>query len=439
MKTLLVVVALCLAAAVAWGLVANERPVPARAKDSVAPVDASWADALPADAARATQAYLDRIPADMRARGEDYAGTRFVVLSAHLVTLVAATILFLFTGAAARLRALTTRVGGPRLLQDALFALVYFTLLYALTLPVSTYAGFVRPRAFGFSAEGYGAWLADDITNFAVLTSFYVVGMVAIFALIRTHPRTWAAWGTGIYVALSSLYAFVAPLYIEPLFNRIEPMHDGPQKAAILSLLRANGVAHAEVYVRDASRQTRLLNAYVSGLGGTARVVVDDNTLVAATPDSTRFVLAHELGHYVLGHIGKSIVSGGLVMGAGFLLMAWCLGGLVRRFGTTWGTRSAGDIAALPALWFLFLLWGYLALPVTNAISRTHETEADLFGLNASQAPNGLAEFMIHDADTARLDPSPLEVALFYTHPGDRSRVEMAMRWRAEHLPARLP
>ena len=439
MKTVLVVAALCLAAALAWGLVANDRPVPARARDTVASVDASWAAALPADAAAATQAYLDRIPADMRMRGEAYARTRFVVLAAHVLTLVVATILLLFTGAAARLRTLVARAGGPRLLQDALFALVYFALLYALTLPVSTYAGFVRPRAFGFSDQRYGAWLADDVTNFAVLTAFYVVGMVAIVALIRARPRTWAAWATAIYVALFSLYTFVAPLYIEPLFNRIEPMRDGPQKAAILSLLRANGVEHAEVFVRDASRQTRLLNAHVSGVAGSARVVVDDNTLVAATPDSTRFVLAHELGHYVLGHIGKSIVSGGLVMGAGFLLIAWCLGGLVRRYGAAWQVGGAGDIAALPAFWFLFLLWGYVTLPLTNAISRTHETEADLFGLNASQAPNGLAEFMIHDADTGTVDPSPLERALFFTHPGDRSRIETAMRWRAEHLPGRMP
>jgi len=434
MRTCLVVALLCVAGAVAWGVAEDRRPVPPRPAQTIAAVDAAWLSRLPADATLATDAWLARVPPAMRERGAGYATTRFVVLGARVATLVIATLLIFGDGSSQRMRSRAARLSRRRTVQDLLYAVQYFVLLFAFTLPVTTYAGFVRLRAFGFAAQPWLSWLADQVIQWAVLTAFYVVGVVAMFALIRARPRAWAPWATGVYVVLVALYAFLSPLYIEPLVNRIESMPDGPGKAWILSLLRANGVEHAEVYVSDASKQTRLLNAHVSGFMGTARVVVDDNTLLVAQPASSRFVLAHELGHYVLGHVGKSIVSDGLVMGAGFLLIAWIMAAATRRFGRRAGVDGPGDIAALPLLWLLFLLWGYVSLPVVNAISREHETEADLFGLNASQQPNGLAEFMIHDADTGTLDAAPLAKALFFSHPTDRERVGMAMRWREEQL-----
>jgi STE24 endopeptidase len=114
------------------------------------------------------------------------------------------------------------------------------------------------------------------------------------------------------------------------------------------------------------------------------------------------------------------------------LLIAAATRAVVNRFGPRWRMSSVGDIASLPVLWGFFLLWGFASLPASNAISRNYEHQADLYGLNASQAPHGLAEFMIHDADTVRLQPTAIEYALFYTHPSDAERVATAMQWRTE-------
>lgn len=80
-------------------------------------------------------------------------------------------------------------------------------------------------------------------------------------------------------------------------------------------------------------------------------------------------------------------------------------------------------------------MWGFAAQPITNAIRRTQEHQADLYGVNASRAPHGMAEFMIHDADVARARPTALEHALFYPHPSAEERVRTAMQWRAAKLP----
>jgi STE24 endopeptidase len=135
----------------------------------------------------------------------------------------------------------------------------------------------------------------------------------------------------------------------------------------------------------------------------------------------------------VLSHVPKGIVFDALVMGVGILLAGWTTRWLVARYGRRWSVSDEGDIGALPVLWGCFLLWGYLALPATNGITRQQEMDADLFGLDTSRQPLALAEYMIRDADTGQVDPSALEEWLFYHHPSPRHRILSAMRWRAEH------
>ncbi len=131
------------------------------------------------------------------------------------------------------------------------------------------------------------------------------------------------------YLVLSAAYVLILLQYIEPLFNRIAPLHDGPEKQAVLSLARANGVPAAGVFVRDAFRQSVLLDAHVSGFGGTARIVLADNTIAHTSLPEIRMVMAHEIGHYVLAHTAKGIMFEALVMGLGIVLAGWGARGVV--------------------------------------------------------------------------------------------------------------
>jgi STE24 endopeptidase len=418
-------------AALCWGALIGTDPVPARPADQTVDVDAAWYEALPLDPATATEAYLARIPAAMRARGEVVSDARLAGFGLRLLTLIAATIAICASGFAAGMRRFAQRASQRPLIVDALVALQYFVALYALNLPVEVYARFALSHRFGFSDQAFLSWLADDLVNWAVITCFYAVGMLVTFRIIRSQPNTWAAWAVGVYVVLRALYAFAEPGVIEPLTNTFRPLTDGPQKQHILALAHANGIIDASVVVSDASRQTRLLNAHVSGYGSTARIVVDDSTLAKTRDPMLRMVVAHEIGHYVLGHVIDSVISDTLIAAVGFAFVAVCLRLILRRFGPGWGLLGAGDIATLPLFWGLFLLWGFISLPLANAVSRVYEHQADMFGLNASREAHGMAEFMIHDADTSRLAPSTLEYALFYDHPSDTERVAAAMQWRA--------
>jgi STE24 endopeptidase len=136
-----------------------------------------------------------------------------------------------------------------------------------------------------------------------------------------------------------------------------------------------------------------------------------------------------------MGHVFKYVLVLSLAAALGFALVAWFGPALIKAFGRRWKLIDLRDPGGIAVFWLVFAAYGFVSLPATNAFSRHQEAQADQFGLEASRAPHGMAEFMIHDADTARLSPTPLDVWLFYSHPSDKARVEAAMRWRAEHWP----
>lgn len=421
-------------AALVLGWIAGEQPLGMRPAAIVNRADAAWYAALPRDAEAATNAYLARVPAETRERANAFAAKGQWAFALQIVVLVASTFLLMSTGLAVRMRAIVHRLSDRRWLRDAAFGLLLLGALLLLELPVDVYAGFVRFRQAGLTHASFPQWLGDFLTQWGVTLVFNVVGLVAIMALVRRQPTTWMLWATLVYVALFASYVVVSPLYIEPLLNHYTPLPDGPTRDAVLSLARANGVPADEVYVKDASRQSVILNAQVTGIGATTRITLDDNTIASAPRSEIEFVMAHEIGHYVLRHIGKSIVFAGLVMGIGFLLIAWALRRLIGWKGLRWRVADAGDVAVLPLLWMLFSLWGYVSLPIDNSISREQEAEADLFGLNASRAPLALAEFMLRDADAHPLEPSAFVEWALRSHPSGAHRIATAMRWRAEHI-----
>lgn len=434
MKALLLVLAAAALATLAWGFTTGAQAVPTRIAWHGTEADSAWTASLPIEPTAATAAFLARVPANVRAQGDAYGSTRYAVFALRVAALVITVAIFMFSGAAAAMRDRIRRMTSRTPLQDALAVIGTLAVFYVLSLPAELYATFVRLRHAGFTHMSFGAWLSDTTLNWAVSVPFIAIAVIAIYALLRRSPHSWTAWATGVYAAISVVFVLLTPSYIAPLFNTIAPMANGPQKQEILSLARANGVPANDVFVQDASRQGALLNAHVSGFGGTAQIVLDDNT-IANTPEAeVKLVMSHEIGHYVLAHVAKGIVFDTLVTGTGFVFVSWAALLLMRRFGTRWNVWELGDIGAFPLFWGLLMLWGFIAMPVSNTITREQEAEADMYGINASRQPLGLAEFMIRDADAGQLDPSPLVETVFYTHPSARNRIFNAMRWRAEQV-----
>lgn len=359
--------------------------------------------------------------------------SRYWALAARFIVNIGALLFLLFTGSAGAMEAAAARLTRFRWLRTIFFASLLFFYVLAVTLPVEVLCSYARYRHFGFADLPFLSWLQDYLIGWSITTAFAVAGVAVIVTLIRRSPRWWVPLAGLVYLALASLNAIATPTLIEPLTNTYTPLPPSETKAGLLEMTRAAGVDVSDVYASNASKQSRMLNAHVSGVFGTARISVDDTTLKGEYPPAIRAVVAHEIGHYVMGHVFKMVLFASLIATVGFAIIAWAAPLLIRRYGSQWRVFRLEDTAGVAVLWLLFTAWGLLADPITNAYARVQEAQADAYGLNLSRSPDGMAEFMIHDADIARLRPTALDVILFYDHPSDASRVEEAMRWRATH------
>jgi STE24 endopeptidase len=258
--------------------------------------------------------------------------------------------------------------------------------------------------------------------------------MVALYGIVRRLPRTWWIWGAITSLVFLAFISLIAPVFIAPLFNKYTRLDDPAIRDPILSMARANGISAKDVFVQDASRQSTRVSAFVTGFLGTERIVLNDNLLKRCSVAEIEAVMGHEMGHYVMHHVYKNLMFYGIVSVLGFAFLRkgseWALG----RWGSKWRAQAAGDLAALPLFALLISLYFFVLTPILNTQSRVQEYEADIFGLNAARQPDAEAEVDLKLADYRKLDPGPIEEFLFYDHPGGRTRIYAAMRWKAEHL-----
>jgi STE24 endopeptidase len=390
------------------------------------------------DPEAATRAYLDTLQGAARARSDSYfEGGYWLPLWGTLAGLAAAWAMLRF-GWSSAWRSWAERMTKRRWLQPALYAVPFVLVSALISLPWALYAEYYREKQYGLMNLSLGGWLGERSIMLGISVVMTSVLLTIVFAVIRKAPRTWWLWGAATLTLLTALAVLIAPVFISPLFNKYTPMAAGPLRDQILGMARAHNVPADNVYVFDASKQTKRISANVSGLGPTIRISLNDNLLNRASPAEVKAVMGHELGHYVLGHVWRLILQFSLVYLAGLLLLWWLTPRLVARFGERWGVRDTADPAAAPVLTALFSIYLLAMTPVLNTIIRSEESEADAFGLDSAREPDGFALTAMKLSEYRKIEPSPLEEALFFDHPSGRTRVRMAMDWKARHL-AELP
>jgi STE24 endopeptidase len=390
------------------------------------------------DPEAATRAYLGALQGPARARSDSYfEGGYWIPLWATLVSVGAAWAMLHF-GWSAAWRGWAERLTNRRWLQPALYAVPFVLASAVIGLPWALYAEYYREKQYGLMNLSLGGWLGERaiVLGISVLMTALLLGIV--FAVIRRAPRTWWLWGTAALSLLTAFAVLIAPVFISPLFNKYTAMEAGPLRDQILGMARANHVPADNVYVFDASKQTKRISANVSGLGPTIRISLNDNLLERTSPAEVKAVMGHELGHYVLGHVWRLILEFSLVYLVGLLLLWWLTPRLLARFGGRWGVRDTADPAVAPVFTAIFSIYLLAMTPVLNTIVRSGESEADAFGLDAAREPDGFAATAMKLSEYRKIEPTPLEEALFFDHPSGRTRVRMAMDWKARHL-AELP
>ncbi len=422
----------------AFALFASTGPIAIAQETSPAPSPSLVvpAAAANADPATATRAWLDTVPPEKKASSDAYFEGGYWLILFNWLLAVAVALALLNTRISARIRDFAERTTRFKAMQVAIYVIAYLLLTSLLEFPLGVYERYFREHAYGLSNQTFGAWFAEQMKGLGIGLIAFPLITIALYAIFRRAPKTWWVWGTGLMVCFVMFGAFIAPVFIEPLFNKYKPLTDPAISEAILTMARANQIPVTQVFEVDASRQSKRISANVAGFLGTTRIALNDNLLTQCTLPEIRYVMSHEMGHYVLNHIYKFVVSLSLLWLVMFAVARLAFNAAVRRWGQRWQVRGIADPAGLPLLALIAATLGFLATPITNTITRVAEVEADAFGINTSREPDGMAAVALKLGTYRKLDPSPVEEFFFFDHPSGRARIRMAMDWKAAHLPA---
>ncbi|HEY8950479.1 MAG TPA: M48 family metallopeptidase [Rhizomicrobium sp.] len=386
------------------------------------------------DAEKATNAYLAQVSGEARAKSDSYFEGGYWLTLWDALYAIAVSALLLWSKFSAGVRNWAQARTRSRFWQVSIYVAVYFVAVAVLSFPLTVYEAFFREHAYGLSNQNFAQWFGDFIKGQGIGLVATVIGLTIIYSVIRATPRFWWAWGTLVVIVFAMITAVIEPVFIAPVFNNYKPLAESPLKEKILSIARSEGIPAQNVYEFDASRQTKRISANVSGFLGTTRISLNDNLMNRSTQREIIAVLGHEMGHYVLDHTVRLLMMLGLLFFVGFAFVAWGYRILTGIFGGNWDVRTIEDPAGLPVLMALMTFFFLVATPVENTISRTTEAQADLFGVNAVREPDAFAQAALQLSEYRKLDPTPMEEAIFYDHPSGRSRIHMMMQWKAEHL-----
>ncbi len=311
----------------------------------------------------------------------------------------------------------------PPVAAAAAYAALVTTFSAVVRTPLAFWRGWLRERRWGFSTQGAGGWLVDRVKALAVSLVLGAAAWTVAVGLARTLPGWWAL-PAGAALALGVLcLSFVAPVVLEPLFNRFRPLEDETLAADLRLLSQRAGVPVRDVLVADASRRTTKVNAYVSGVGRTRRVVLFDTLLAAADPAAVQVVVAHELGHRRDRHVAK--------------LTLLAMAGAAVSVAILWavlGTRI-GQPRTLPQALLSLLALELVALPAGSWLSRRWERAADRCSLDLTEEPEAFARAHVELArrNLSDLDPPRLVYAFLFSHPTPPERLAVGRSWREAH------
>ncbi|WP_375291020.1 M48 family metallopeptidase [Qipengyuania sp.] len=387
------------------------------------------------DVEAATRAYLDTLQGPARANSDAYfEGSYWLILWGTAVGILVDWLLLRF-GLMKAFRNLGERISRRRWIVTGVTAFFYTLVGGLLTLPWTIYTGFFREKQYDLLSQGFGGWFGETLIGFAISLVVTPLVLIAIYALIRRAPGTWWLWATGVTGMFLLIGVVLGPVFIAPLFNDYTEMEAGPLRTRIEAVAAKEGIPADHIYVFDQSKQHKRISANVSGLGPTIRISLNDNLLERTSEPEILAVMGHEMGHYKLGHVWL-LVGGFLCLAAiGFFATSRIAPWLIRRYGARWGVRDIADPASLPVLAICLAVFFFLATPLTNSLVRYNESAADAFGLDAAREPDGFAKVAMRLSEYRKIEPGAVEEAVFFDHPSGRTRVEMAMQWKKDHVP----
>lgn len=379
------------------------------------------------------------LPPDKLQKAIDYSRARNWLHFVSPLYEIAVLLAILSLGLSARFRDWAEGASKRRFIQAVIFVPLLSLTNDALSLPLGFYGQHLE-LIYEQSVQSWTSWLWDWTKGELIGCGLGIIFAYILYGVIRRSPRSW--W---FYFWLASLpiiftIMFLEPVIIEPLFFKFEPLQaTHPSLVDELERVVTRGglaIPPERMFEMKASEKLKSLNAYVSGLGASKRVVVWDTTLARMSTPEILFVFGHEMGHYVLGHVRNTLIFLSvllvILLYVGYHGLTW----LLRLEGERWRIRGVSDWASLPVLLLILTVFSFLAEPIINGYSRTQEHAADVYGLEVAHGivPN-ISEVAAHSFQVlgeVSLDephPHPFIEFWMYSHPSTAERIAFSQSY----------
>ncbi len=339
--------------------------------------------------------------------------------------------LILFTGLSAKLRTYADKVPNKFFALWA-FVILFFALEYILSLPFNIYRNFLVEGEYGFVNQTFLGWFSEDLLSLGLNMLFAIIPIYFLYMLIKKTKYWWLQFTIGA-IPFMIIVMVVFPIFIAPLFNDYVDLENKELKTEILALADKAGIEGADVFQVNASKQSSKVNAYVTGMFNSKRIVLYDNLINNFTTDEIKFVMGHEMGHYVMNHVWKSLFVVIIV----FAVVLWLTGLTIQRVIDKYKAKfkfdTLSDHASLPLLLIYLSVIMFLFNPIINSLSRYHEHQADMYGMEITDVTGEEAATAFDKLSVYNLadpDPNSFMVFWFYSHPSLQDRMAFVRNYR---------
>jgi STE24 endopeptidase len=345
-------------------------------------------------------------------------------------------LLILRLGLAVKFRDIAESSSDKKWIQGLVFVPLLILTTDAFDLPVRIYWHALSLR-YEQSVQHWGSWLVDWLKAELLGTGLAVMLVLILYIVMRKSPRRWWFHFWLASLPLLLFFFFISPWFIDPLFNHFEPLaNEHPQLvASIANLTQRAGVPIPadRMFLMKASEKTNTINAYVTGIGASKRVVIWDTTIRKTTNDEALFILGHELGHYALGHVTIGFVFFAVALLLALYVMFRGLHWALHRWSADWKIYGPEDWASVAVLLLILQILSFVSSPIVNGFSRMQEHAADVYGLEVIHGivPNS-EEVAAHGfqvlGELDLSDPNPPAFITFwlYSHPPLAERLVFA-------------
>lgn len=353
-----------------------------------------------------------------------YQRTKLLVSLAGGTASFALTVTLLLSGLSLSLERFAFSLTSNVYLALLLFSAGFGLISGAVSLPFSFYSGFVLEHRYQLSNQSFAAWLWEDVKGLLVSIPLIIpVALLGYFFLLTFNFFWWLPVSAMLFVFSVGL-SRIAPVLILPLFYTLTPLQESPLKKRILAMTRGTRMMVEGIYRFDLSKTTKKANAAFTGIGRSKRILLGDTLMDNFSDEEIETVFAHELGHYVHGHIRTGIITGTLSIVLGLYLTSLAYAASLSWFGFT----SVAQLAALPLLMLWLGLYSLITGPLGNILSRRHEYQADKYAVERTKNTAAFVSTMnkLASMNLADRTPHPLVEFLFYSHPSIEKRIHAA-------------